>query len=60
MVLFVIMKLRDRLLISAQHNTKWWFSEPDNSSAIRNCEETFKTGENMGGAVQLSVAQKFD
>ena len=31
-----------------------------NQSAVRNGEEAYKTGENMGGAVEWSVAQKFD
>ena len=37
-----------------------WTTDPGNRSAVRNGEEAFKTGENMGGAVQWSVAQKFN
>ena len=37
-----------------------WTTDPGNSSAVGNGEEAFETGENMGGAVQRSVAQKFD
>ena len=36
-----------------------WTTDPGNSSAIGNGEEAFETGENMGGAVQWPVAQKF-
>ena len=38
----------------------WAIIDPDNPSAVRNGEEAFKTGENMGGAGQWSVAQKFN
>ena len=35
-----------------------WTTDPDNSSAIKNGEEAFKMGENMGGTVQRSIAQR--
>ena len=34
-----------------------WTTDPGNSSAVGNGEEALETGENMGGAVQRSVAQ---
>ena len=37
-----------------------WATDPSNSSAVGNGEEAFETGENMGGAVKGSVAQKLD
>ena len=37
-----------------------WATDFDNASVVRNGEEAFKRGENIGGAVQWSVAQKFD
>ena len=37
-----------------------WTTHPINFSSIKNGDEGFKTGENMGGAVQWFVAEKFD
>ena len=37
-----------------------WATYPVIPSAVRNGEEAVKTGENMGGAVEWSTAQKFD
>ena len=63
-VIIVIIKLRDRYLVNALHITKWWFliwfEHPGNSSAVGNGEEALETDENMDGALQRSVAQKFD
>ena len=36
-----------------------WTTDPVNPSAVRNGEEAFKTGENMGCAFQWFVAQNF-
>ena len=35
-----------------------WATDPSNPSVVRYGEEAVKTGENMGGAVKWSVAQK--
>ena len=37
-----------------------WTTDPGKSSAIGNGEKAFKTGENKGGDVQWSEAQRFD
>ena len=37
-----------------------WTTDLGNWSAIGNGEEAFEMGENMDGAVQWSVAQKFN
>ena len=37
-----------------------WITDPSNLSTIEIGGEAFKMGENIGGTVQWSVAQKFD
>ena len=37
-----------------------WTTDPSNSSAIGNGEEALETSENMGGALQRPMAQKFN